>query len=464
MKLPVKSLVRAILATSLLSLALAACGDNTNTAVSTTAAATTAVPAATTAVATTVAATTSAATTAAAATAAVTTAGATTPAVTTVAATTSAAEAETGQASAKSIQALTDLGKNLDDTKDALGKNDLAAAKAAYKKFDDGWIAAEVYVQQFSRTLYQELEDAMTPVGRELLRNANTTVATVTPLFQTLTEKYGAGLKSMIAAANTAGIVPASKAISGAEVDAATAKVDTYLKGESDKLVTNATAFVTAVKARDLAKAKATYQQARYNYEAIEFLAEAFTDLDVAIDARPDDFPQGEADPTWTGFHPLEKAIWADTKLDATTDKLADKLIADVMTLRDEIKTMTIEPGSAITGAAELIEEIQSGKITGEEERYGHTDFNDFKANLVSARFVYEAYAPFIKERDAALDTEVRAAFTDVETGLVPYFAVDGTAVDYSKLDDAARKALAQKVEALADSFSKVNGTLGLNS
>lgn len=440
MKLSVKSLARSVVAISLLSLALAACGDSSSTAAPSTAA--TITVAARTATASTAVSTTGAAST---------TAPTATPA------------AETGQASAKSVQVLTDLGKNLDDTKGALGKNDLTTAKAAYKKFDDGWIDAESYVQQFSRSMYQEIENAMTPVGRELLRNANTTVATITPLLQTLTEKYHTGLKSMLSVANNSSNAPTAAAISGADVDAATAKVDQYLKGEADKLITNSTAFVTAVKARDLVKAKATYQQARYNYEAIEFLAEAFTDLDVAIDARPDDFPKGEEDPTWTGFHPLEKAIWADAKLDAATDKVADKLLADIMTLRDEIKVLIIEPGIALTGAAELIEEIQSGKITGEEERYGHTDFNDFKANLVSAKFVYEAYAPSVKQRNATLDSEVRAAFADVETSLVPYFAADGTAVDYSKLNDAARRSLAQKVEALADNFSKVNGTLGLN-
>lgn len=421
MMLPVKSLARTVLATGLLSLVLAACGDNT----------TTTVPAATT-----------------------------TPPP--AAATASATVASTGATSAKGIQVLTDLGKNLTDTSTALAKNDLAAAKAAYKLFDDGWINAEVYVQQYSRPLYQQIEDAMTPVGRELLRNSSTTVATVTPLVNSLTDIYTGSLKQIAAATSGSG-GPASAAISGADVEAATAKVSTYMKGNSDILVTDTATFVAAVKSHDVARSKAAYLKARADYEVIEFLAEAFIDLDVAIDARPDDFPQGEKDPAWSGFHPLEKAIWADGKLDATTDKVADKLLVDVTNLRDQIKALEIKPETATAGAAELIEEIQSGKITGEEERYSHTDFNDFKANLTSARFVYTQYAPFVKQRNAALDTEINMAFTTVETALVPYFVADGTAVDYSKLTDSDRKALAQKVEALADSFSKVNGTLGFN-
>ncbi len=438
MNLSVKSIARGVLATGLLSLSLVACGDNTATA-----------PAAATAP---VVATTAATTTGAAGT---TAAGATTA-------------AGTAQDATKAIQALNDLGKNLDETSAALQKNDLAAAKAAYKKFDDGWDDVEGYVQQFDRKQYQAIEEAMTPVGRELLRNANTTVATVTPLLKTLSDTYNNTIKQMAGTApgGTRSATPTTKAaaISGPELDAATAKVDQYLKGKADKLVTNTQAFVTAVKSKDIAGAKAAYQQARFNYEGVEFLAESFTDMDVAIDARPDDFPKGENDPTWTGFHPLEKAIWADGKLDANTDKLADKLIADVTKLRDQIKSMTINPAGAIAGAADLIEEIQSGKITGEEERYSHSDFNDFKANLASAKFVYQAYARFVKQRNASLDADVTAAFGEIETALTPYFSADGVAVDYSKLNDNARKALAQKVEALADSFSKVNGTLGLNA
>src|SRR5689334_6159224 len=146
MKFQVKSLARAALATGLLSMTLAACGDNTNTPVVTTAAATTAaatttaplptVASATVSVATIVAATTAAATTSAATTAAGTTAAATTGAAGTTAAATATTATETGQVSPKGVQALTDLGKNLDDTKAALDKNDLAAAKAAYTKFD----------------------------------------------------------------------------------------------------------------------------------------------------------------------------------------------------------------------------------------------------------------------------------------------------------------------------------------
>lgn len=342
---------------------------------------------------------------------------------------------------------------------DALKKGDITTAKAAYKKFDDGWYDVEVEVRTRSKDLYREIEDNMTKVGRELLRNDKPDAATIVP---TVTNLQGSFDKALKTAQSDKTAVAKNTPISGAEVETATKKVSDYLKGKSDSLVITTGAFVTAVKARDLNKSKAAYQTARFDYESIEFLAEAFSEFDVAIDARPDDFPQAENDPTWTGFHPLEKAIFKDAKLTDATDKLADKLLVDITKLRDEIKKMEIDPTLAINGAAELIEEIQAGKITGEEERYSHTDLNDFKANLQSARLVYDTYAPFVKQRNAVLDSDLVTQFGEVEQSIKGFFDAQGVATDYSKVDDKTRKAIAQKVEALADSFSRVAGTLGL--
>ena len=52
-----------------------------------------------------------------------------------------------------------------------------------------------------------------------------------------------------------------------------------------------------------------------------------------------------------------------DGKLDERTDRLADGLGQDVSGLRDEIKKLTITPTMALSGAAELLEEIQSGRL-----------------------------------------------------------------------------------------------------
>ena len=57
-------------------------------------------------------------------------------------------------------------------------------------------------------------------------------------------------------------------------------------------------------------KAKALFAPTRINYEAIEPIAELFSDLDVSIDSRADDYEKAEADPAFPGFHRLEYGLW----------------------------------------------------------------------------------------------------------------------------------------------------------
>ena len=104
------------------------------------------------------------------------------------------------------------------------------------------------------------------------------------------------------------------------------AQYKAYVVAETDALVTATAAFTAAIKAGDLAAAQRLYAPARAHYERIEPIAELFDDLDKAMDARVDDFEKKEADPTWTGFHRLEHALWVKKStagLPATADKLA---------------------------------------------------------------------------------------------------------------------------------------------
>lgn len=62
----------------------------------------------------------------------------------------------------------------------------------------------------------------------------------------------------------------------------------------------------------DEPKDKVVVSPARQHYERIEPIAELFADLDASMDAREDDYEQGAKDPNFTGYHRLEKALWAD--------------------------------------------------------------------------------------------------------------------------------------------------------
>jgi iron uptake system component EfeO len=227
-----------------------------------------------------------------------------------------------------------------------------------------------------------------------------------------------------------------------------------YVIGEVDKLVTATKAFDDAVRAGDIEKAKSLFASARADYEEVEPVAESFGDLDPGVDARANDVD----DPSqWTGFHRIEKGLWEDK----TTDGLAtyaDKLDTDMARLKSLVATTTYQPAQLANGATELLNEVASSKITGEEDRYSHTDLSDFRANVDGAKKAYDLLVPALKTIDPSLVTTLDARFADVYAGLLPYvgtYAHSGY-VDYSTVTDDQRRVLTQKVDALAEPLSQV--------
>jgi iron uptake system component EfeO len=233
----------------------------------------------------------------------------------------------------------------------------------------------------------------------------------------------------------------------------ATKKYHDYVVSEVDQLTTTTKTFTDAVRANDMAKAKASFAPARMHYESIEPVAESFGDLDPDIDARIDDV----TDPTkWTGFHRIEKSLWADNTLNGM-GPIADKLDADVQTLKSKVATATYQPAQLANGASDLLTEVSTSKVTGEEDRYSHTDLWDFAANIEGARTCFELLKPALAVKNPDLAKQLEARFTDVVTGLSQYKQGDGY-VDYSTVNPDQRRKLADAVNALAEPLSKVSG------
>jgi iron uptake system component EfeO len=223
-----------------------------------------------------------------------------------------------------------------------------------------------------------------------------------------------------------------------------------YVVNQAAALVKATQPFVDAVKAGDVEKAKTLFAPARAPYERIEPIAESFGDLDPEIDAR-----DGDVDPAkWTGFHRLEKALWVDKDL-SKLGPVADKLLADVRKLQTLVKTVKLQPAQIANGAVELLGEVSKSKITGEEDRYSHTDLWDFEANVAGAREAFQVLEPALKQKDPALAATLNDRFAAVLTALAKYQQGSGY-VDYSTVDAAGRRVLTNVVDALAEPMSRV--------
>ncbi|ABC23397.1 iron uptake system protein EfeO [Rhodospirillum rubrum] len=234
-----------------------------------------------------------------------------------------------------------------------------------------------------------------------------------------------------------------------------------YVSEQLAKLVKDTTAFTAAVKAGEIEKAKALFAPTRLSYEAIEPIAELFSDLDVAIDSRADDYENGEANPDFPGFHRIEYGLWEKNSTEGLAP-VADKLLADVKELESRIASLTFPPEKVVGGAAVLMEEVAATKISGEEDRYSHTDLWDFRGNFDGARKIVDLVRPLIVEKEAAFLKTVDANFTQVDTILNKYKKGEGY-VTYDKLTEADRKVLATAVNTLAEDLSTLRGKLGLD-
>jgi len=234
-----------------------------------------------------------------------------------------------------------------------------------------------------------------------------------------------------------------------------------YVTQQVNQLVSSTQAFTDAVKAGDVEKAKALFAPTRQYYERIEPIAELFSDLDGSIDAREDDYERKSADPKFTGFHRLEKALFADNSTKGMAD-YAEQLNKDVKDLQVRIGELAFPPAKVVGGAAGLIEEVASSKISGEEDRYSRTDLWDFQANIDGAQKIVELLRPLVSKANPQLLAKVDANFKKVDAILSKYRTQTGFE-SYEKLTSADRNALKGPITALAEDLSLLRGTLGLD-
>ncbi|MFG1608658.1 iron uptake system protein EfeO [Actinoplanes sp. NPDC049265] len=237
-----------------------------------------------------------------------------------------------------------------------------------------------------------------------------------------------------------------------AALAAATDSYARYVKSQTDALQTKTEEFVTAVKAGDVDKARALFPVARTYWERIEPVAEIFGDLDPRIDGREEVTEEGMK---FGGFHRIEKDLWA-AKPDISSDgPIADQLLTDVKEIVTKAQAEKLSPLQLANGAKGLLDEVASGKITGEEDRYSHTDLWDFNANVEGSKAAIAALRPVLEERDAALVKTLDTEFTNVDTALAKHRAGDGWKL-HNQLTQADLKELSDAINALAEPISKV--------
>lgn len=238
------------------------------------------------------------------------------------------------------------------------------------------------------------------------------------------------------------------------ELGAAANEYEEYVVEQIGLLEERTEEFTDAVLAGDVEEAKSLFGPTREPWERIEPIAAALGDYDPNIDAREGDVPRDE----WRGFHRIEKALWVENTTEGQ-EEYARQLMEDVSNLREEVEELELEPVDLVTGSVELLNEVSAGKITGEEDRYSHTDLYDINANVEGSEVAFEELKPEVAGEDIALANDVVEGFDGVYEELDQYRRGDGW-VSYEQLNEADRRALSQKVDALAEPLSRVGQVL----
>ena len=224
----------------------------------------------------------------------------------------------------------------------------------------------------------------------------------------------------------------------------------------------------------------------RAYYERIEPVAEALGDLDPRIDYREVDAVAEGLD--WTGFHRIEKDLWvpaqdalnADGETSAWQDwapstpeeraAYGDQLIADVQELYDYVHSADFETAlddqgiaGISNGAVALLDEVATGKISGEEDWWSGTDLWDFAANVEGSKMAFSLVRDFAESKGddgAALVEQIDTGYADLEAALAAHGSLADGFINYSELTEDDKREFTDLINALAEPLSQLTVTV----
>lgn len=277
--------------------------------------------------------------------------------------------------------------------------------------------------------------------------------------------------------------------IDGPDAEQKQQAVDLYaafVKDQVSQLVPEVEEFVAAYEAGDDDAARAAFPQVRAYYERIEPIAEALGDLDPRIDYREVDAVAEGLD--WTGFHRIEKDLWvpaqdalnADGETPAwqdwapsTPDERAafgDQLLADCSELYDYVHSAAFQEAldaqgvaGLSNGAIALLDEVATGKISGEEDWWSGTDLWDFAANVEGSKMAFSLARDFAVakgDEGAALVEDIDAGYAALEESLAAHGSLAAGFVTYEVLTDDDKREFTDLINALAEPLSQLTVTV----
>ncbi|CAK7047132.1 iron uptake system protein EfeO [Saezia sanguinis] len=244
------------------------------------------------------------------------------------------------------------------------------------------------------------------------------------------------------------------------ELVSAAGEYKVYISTELNALLKQSQALADAIKSGDLATAQALYAPALQRYEHIEPVLKQFSALDTAIAADESVFRERANDPAFSGFHRIERGLFADQSTD-NLEPVAAQLLENISALQQEISTVKTSPDQMVGYAAALIREIEQSKLQGHKNLYARTDLWGIQANLDGSHRIFRLVRPMLSKAHPELYQQIEDQYKAANTILETYKTTDGFQ-PYEQLTEADREALKTTLAQLNDNLSSLPEALGL--
>jgi iron uptake system component EfeO len=240
-----------------------------------------------------------------------------------------------------------------------------------------------------------------------------------------------------------------------------------YVTQEINNLVSGVATLNTAIQSGNVADAQKAYAEARPYYERIEsdvagFVLPGFSptdntgNLDYLVDMRASNLDSAAG---WHGFHAIEKDLFEANAITTTTQGYSTELVRNVGKLDTLSKSLSYKPEDLANGASDLLEEVQTSKISGEEETYSHIDLVDFAANIEGAQQAFAYLQDGLKLIDPTLTKNITSEFASVNALLDGYkdpSALGGYVRYTAAIKAADAPKLSTAVEALHENLARI--------
>ncbi|WP_372026274.1 imelysin family protein [Tistrella mobilis] len=236
-----------------------------------------------------------------------------------------------------------------------------------------------------------------------------------------------------------------------------------YLVMQGRAAVKAATALRDAIAAGDLDAARRAWTAARLPWRRIEPLAYRIADLQAVIDPQAAYLAGREADPGFIGYHRIEYGLFTRGSIEGLLP-VADRLVADLETLNQRLKTTEVTPALLLVLPADMTGRIVETRPGAAEGAFADQDLDErhlaeLEASLDGIAKLTGLLGQIVSVADPALEAELTAALDRVAGDLARLRKADAATAAAGE----GRAALTRDLAALKTTLGKLPPVIGMS-